>query len=65
MTHDEWFKEITGMIMDVNPAEICYHIDNKNLFEWCLRWQQKMQMLVIQAPIDYSEIKEDDNENSD
>ena len=59
MTHDEWCKEITGMIMDVNPTEIFYHIDNKNLFEWCLRWQQKMQMLVIQAPIDYSEIKED------
>lgn len=59
MTHDEWCKEITGMIMDVNPAEIFYHIDNKNLFEWCLRWQQKMQMLVIQTPIDYSEIKED------
>ena len=57
MTHDEWCKEITGMIMDVNPAEIFYHIDNKNLFEWCARWQQKMQMLVIQAPIDYSEIK--------
>ena len=65
MTHDEWCKEITGMIMDVNPAEICYHIDNKNLSEWCLRWQQKMQMLVIQAPIDYSEIKEDYDANSD
>ena len=65
MTHDEWCKEITGMIMNVNPAEIFYHIDNKTLFEWCSRWQQKMQMLVIQAPIDYSEIKEDDDENSD
>ena len=55
MTPDEWTKEIVNLIVDVNPAEIANQIAKGTLYEWCLTYQKQMQMLVIQAPLDYSE----------
>ena len=55
---DKWIEQISNMVFDVNPAEIASHIQNGTLKEWCLRWQQEMNMLIITAPLDYSNSKE-------
>ena len=55
---DKWIEQISNMVFDVNPAEIASHIQNGTLKEWCLRWQQEMNMLIIAAPLDYSNSKE-------
>ena len=57
--NEKWIEEIYNMIFDVNPAEIDSHIQNGTLKEWCLRWQQEMNMLIITAPLDYSKESED------
>ena len=55
---EKWIEQISNMVFDVNPAEIASHIQNGTLKEWCLRWQQEMNMLIITAPLDYSNSKE-------
>lgn len=55
---DKWIEQISNMVFDVNPAEITFQAQERNLKEWCLRWQQEMNMLIITAPLDYSNSKE-------
>ena len=55
---DKWIEQISNMVFDVNPPEITFQAQESNLTEWCLRWQQEMNMLIITAPLDYSNAKE-------
>lgn len=55
---DKWIEQISNMVFDVNPAEITFQARERNLKEWCLRWQQEMNMLIITAPLDYSKESE-------
>ena len=56
---EKWIEQISNMIFDVNPAEITFQAQERNLKEWCLRWQQEMNMLIITAPLDCSKERED------
>ena len=47
---EKWIEQITNLVADVNPAEITFQAQERNLKEWCLRWQQEMNMLIITAP---------------
>ena len=31
--------KLYGLIQDINPEEICNHIENGNLVEWCNAWR--------------------------
>ena len=55
---EKWIEQITNLVVDVNPAEITFQAQERNLKEWCLNWQRKMNMLIIAAPLDYSNSKE-------
>ena len=55
---DKWIEQITNLVVDVNPAEITLQAQERNLKEWCLNWQREMNMLIITAPLDYSNSKE-------
>ena len=55
---EKWIEQISNMVFDVNPAEITFQARERNLKEWCLRWQQEMNMLIITAPLDYSKERE-------
>ena len=55
---EKWIEQITNLVADVNPAEITFQAQERNLKEWCLNWQRKMNMLIIAAPLDYSNSKE-------
>ena len=56
---EKWIEQITNLVVDVNPTEITFQARERNLKEWCLRWQQEMNMLIISAPLDYSKERED------
>lgn len=56
---NKWIEKISGMVFDVNPAEIASHIQDGTLKEWCLNWQKSMNMLIIMAPLDYSKEREE------
>lgn len=58
---EKWIEQITNLVADVNPAEITFQARERNLKEWCLRWQQGMNMLIITAPLDYSNSKESED----
>lgn len=45
--HDH-FKELSKLIMDINPAEIAQHIQDDNLKKWCCDIQVTMNMELIQ-----------------
>lgn len=45
--HDH-FKELSDLIMDINPAEIVDHIKEDNLKDWCGSIQVAMNMELIQ-----------------
>lgn len=45
--HDH-FKELSDLIMDINPAEITQHIQDDNLKRWCGDIQVAMNMELIQ-----------------
>ena len=60
--NEKWIEKTSGMVFDVNPAEIAHQIENGTLKEWCLNWQKAMNMLIITAPLDYSK-ERDNNEN--
>ena len=60
--NEKWIEKTSGMVFDVNPAEIAHQIENGTLKEWCLNWQKAMNMLIIMAPLDYSKEREN-NEN--
>lgn len=38
--------ELSGMIKDINPAEITSHILDGTLMSWLASWKMKSQMLV-------------------
>lgn len=38
--------ELSGMIEDINPAEITSHILDGTLMSWLAGWKMKSQMLV-------------------
>lgn len=38
------------LIFDINPAEICTHIQKDNLKEWCAIMQIGMKMAMAQLP---------------
>lgn len=56
---NKWIEKISGMVFDVNPAEIASHIQDGTLKEWCLNWQKSMNMLIIMAPLDYLKEREE------
>ena len=45
--HDH-FRELSDLIMDINPAEIIQHIQDDNLKRWCRDIQVAMAMELIQ-----------------
>ena len=45
---DPAMKQLTDLIVDVNPAEICAQIQNDNLKDWCTTIQVSMQMALVQ-----------------
>ena len=56
---EKWIEQITNLVADVNPAEITCQAEERNVKEWCLKWQQEMNMLIITAPLAYSKGRED------
>ena len=49
----KFIEEMTGLIMDINPAEISYQIRNDNLKQWCNSWQVAAKMCLVNAPLVY------------
>ena len=47
---DEAARRLSGLIADVNPAEICSQIESDNLKEWCIAIQSAMAMAMVQLP---------------
>lgn len=37
MSIEEWQKDLIGMVLDINPAEIGSHLED--LGSWCKTWQ--------------------------
>lgn len=52
MVREEWIKQATELIMDINPTEIKSHDTDESLKEWCLSWQTAMNMLIAQASLE-------------
>lgn len=44
---EPYLKQLIYMISDINPAEICSHIEGGDLKDWCEAIQVGMQMLLI------------------
>ena len=47
-TTDSAAERLNDLIFDINPAEICAHIQEDNLKEWCVFMQAEMKMAMIQ-----------------
>ena len=47
-TTDSAVERLNDLIFDINPADICTHIQNDNLKEWCVFMQVEMKMAMIQ-----------------
>jgi len=47
-TTDSAAERLNYLIFDINPAEICAHIQEDNLKEWCVFMQAEMKMAMIQ-----------------
>jgi hypothetical protein len=43
-------ERLNDLIFDINPAEICTHIQKDNLKEWCVFMQTEMKMAMVQLP---------------
>ncbi|MCR4671970.1 MAG: hypothetical protein K5637_01870 [Lachnospiraceae bacterium] len=43
-------EELSGLICDINPAEICAQIEGDNLRGWCKNMIMLMSMAMIQLP---------------
>ena len=41
-------EQLSGLIFDINPAEICSQIESDNLKRWCETVQVAMKMAMIQ-----------------
>ncbi len=46
---DEPRKQMVGLIMDVNPAEIASQIESDSLRRWCSNWQVEAQLTLMQT----------------
>ena len=51
---EKWIEQITNLVADVNPAEITFQAQERNLKEWCLNWQREMNLLIITWDIPFS-----------
>jgi hypothetical protein len=49
-TTDSAAERLNDLIFDINPAEICSHIQKENLKEWCVFMQAEMKMAMVQLP---------------
>ena len=49
-TTDSAAERLNDLIFDINPADICTHIQNDNLKEWCVFMQAEMKMAMVQLP---------------
>jgi hypothetical protein len=49
-TTDTAAERLNDLIFDINPAEICTHIQKDNLKEWCVFMQTEMKMAMVQLP---------------
>ena len=49
-TTDSAAERLNYLIFDINPAEICAHIQEDNLKEWCVFMQTEMKMAMVQLP---------------
>lgn len=47
---DEAAKRLNDLIFDINPAEICDHIESETLKHWCSLIQIEMKMSMMQLP---------------
>ena len=47
-TRDSAAERLNDLIFDINPAEICSHIQKENLKEWCVFMQTEMKMAMVQ-----------------
>jgi len=47
---DEAAKQLNDLICDINPSEICNHIESENLKKWCEAVQVEMKMAMVQLP---------------
>ena len=58
MTKEEYIKDLTTMVYDVNAAEIASHIENDTLRAWCYRWGSEMINKIMMVNL----IREEKNE---
>lgn len=49
-TTDTAAKRLNELIFDINPDEICTHIQEDNLKEWCVYMQTEMKMAMVRLP---------------
>jgi hypothetical protein len=49
-TEDKAAEELSGLICDINPAEICCQIESDNLKGWCGTMQVNMTMAMAKLP---------------
>lgn len=49
MTIEDWQKELVGMVLDINAAEIGSHLED--LQKWCKTWQSEMICRIYEAPV--------------
>ncbi len=49
MTIEEWQRDLIGMVLDINAAEIGSHLED--LPGWCKVWQAEMIRRIYEAPV--------------
>ena len=49
MTIEEWQRDLVGMVLDINSAEIGSHLED--LPGWCKVWQAEMIRRIYEAPV--------------
>lgn len=49
-TADTAAERLNDLIFDINPTEICTHIQKDNLKEWCVFMQTEMKMAMVNLP---------------
>lgn len=47
---DKAAKRLSGLISDINPAEVCSQIESDNLKNWCHTVQTEMRMAMAKLP---------------
>lgn len=54
MNIEEWQKDLIGMVLDINPAEIGSHLED--LGSWCKTWQVEMIRRIFSVPTTFGRI---------